>query len=66
VQRVSHSQRDIGTGEQILSEIDAKDILSSLCVVVNPKSVTVRQIPEGKQHGVNVRDVLVGPLNLFV
>jgi hypothetical protein len=66
VKSISNRESNLIGGEQIPPEINTEKVLSSLNIVINPKSVTVRQLAENEQQAVNVRDVLVGPLNLFV
>jgi hypothetical protein len=66
VQRVSGSESNFVGGEQIFPDVNAQEILPSLRVVINSRSVTIVVSPECQSKLVNVRDVLVGPLNLFV
>lgn len=66
VQRIPGSKGDFIGGKQIFSDVDTQEILASLCVVINSRSVAVRVVGKGQPKRVNVRDVLVGPLNLFV
>jgi len=66
MQGISSGESDLISRKQILSNIDTKEILAALSVVINPRSVTVGVSPECQSKLVNVRDVLAGPLNLFV
>jgi hypothetical protein len=66
VEGISSRESDFIARKQILSDIDAKEILAALRIIIDARSVTVRVVPEGQRERVYVRDVLVGPLNLFV
>jgi len=66
MQGIASRKSDFIGRKQIVSKVNAKEILASLHVVINSRSVTVGMSPECQAKFVNIRDVFVGPLNLFV
>ncbi len=66
VHSVSSRQGDFVSGKQIFPNFDTEEVLAALRIIVDSRCVTVRVSPESQPHLVNIRDVLVGPLNLFV
>jgi hypothetical protein len=65
VERIANDERTVDTREKILTKLHAEEVLSSMRVVIDDHTVDV-SLSEVTQERVNIVDVLVGPLNLFV